>query len=498
MKAVTSGVRSILLAVAAGLTLALAMPGPGWWPLLLVFPGLLLAALQPAKCWWHGALLAWLAGTVHWMVAVHWVVDVLSGYGGLPIVAAWGSLLLMGAILGSTWAAAGAVTLLAPAARRVWVFPAVFIVFEVLRRYSPFLFPWNTVASCFSSLPGVLGSLAVWGATGLGWATVAFGAGVWALFDPDTRRSGAVTVAAAFLLAGGATIVAPDFQSNGEKLKVAVIQPGTTLEERWDPDSWAETAERVWGLSREAAEQHPDMILWPESAMPYRIDVDPGYRLGVHRLAEESGAVVVLNSVVAAPSGGYYNSAFAVHPAGSLSRYDKMRLVPFGEYVPAWAKWFFSDALVNGVGDFTAGEEARPLPADVPLGMAVCYEIVFPNLSALQVRNGAQVLVTLTNDAWYGASWALDQHFAHAVLRAVENRRWVIRAALTGISGVVDPGGRVRHRLEAGRQGVLLAEVHPSKRLTWSSRWGDWWALVSLVTVLAGISGRMRSHRSPR
>jgi apolipoprotein N-acyltransferase len=220
--------------------------------------------------------------------------------------------------------------------------------------------------------------------------------------------------------------------------------------------------------------------------MPYRIDTDPEYRLAVHRLAERHEVVVVLNSVAAVPGGGFANSAYAVHPQGSISRYDKMRLVPFGEYVPVWARWFFPDSLVREVGDFTPGAQLRLLQAGATMGVAVCYEIVFPNLIGAEARAGAEVLVTLTNDAWYGASWALDQHFAQAVLRAVENRRWVVRAALTGISGVIDPSGNVVERLGAGERGVLAADVEPATLVTPAARWGDWWALLCL-SVLVGV-----------
>ncbi len=371
-------------------------------------------------------------------------------------------LVLMAAILGTTWAGTGALVAVVAVGRRPLTLSLAWVVFEFLRRFPPFLFPWNTLASCLAGRPELLGSLPVWGSSGLGWALIAVGAGGWALVRAETRRCGAWLVAAAALLLLVASLLAPQARPVGEPLTVGIIQPGTTLEERWDPSSWPETAKQVWRLSDEVAERGADVILWPESAMPYRIDSDPGYRLGVHQLSKRTGAIVVLNSVAASSAMGYSNSAFAIHPDGSMSRYDKMRLVPFGEYVPLWARWFFSDSLVHEVGDFTPGSEARPLRAGVPLGMAVCYEIVFPDLMAAEVRAGAQVLVTLTNDAWYGASWALDQHFAQAVLRAVENRRWVVRAALTGISGVIDPQGRIVGRIDAGDRGVMVVAVEPA------------------------------------
>ncbi len=496
---------SFVLAGLSGVSLAIAMPGPGLWPTLLFFPGLWLEALRPSRRWWHGALLGLVAGTIHWVVAVHWVVDVLSGYGGIPVPGAWAGLVLMAVILGTTWAGTGALVAAVDPGRRPLVLSLAWVLFEVLRRYPPFLFPWNTMASCLAGRPELLGSLPVWGSSGLGWALVAVGAGGWALLRNESRRHGAVLVVAAALLLSIASLLAPKAHPVGELLTVGVIQPGTSLEERWDPSSWPETSKHVWRLSDEVAEQGADIILWPESAMPYRIDSDPGYRLGVHRLSERTGAVVVLNSVAAMPEGGYSNSAFAVHPDGSLSRYDKIHLVPFGEYVPLWARWFFSDSLVREVGDFSPGTRARPLRAGVPMGMAVCYEIVFPNLMAEQVRAGAQVLVTLTNDAWYGSSWALDQHFAQAVLRSVENRRWVVRAALTGISGAIDPTGRIVGRIDAGEQGVMVVAVEPCADMTPASRWGDWWPLVCLCVLLVNIFPRLfarmwpySSHRAGR
>jgi apolipoprotein N-acyltransferase len=128
--------------------------------------------------------------------------------------------------------------------------------------------------------------------------------------------------------------------------------------------------------------------------------------------------------------------------------------------------------------------------------MAICYEVIFAELAASEVRAGAELLTTLTNDGWYGYSWAPRQHFAHVVLRAVENRRWFARAALTGISGFVEPSGRLGPILGIGEQGLLVAEVQPASHVTPRSRFGDWWCA---TTALAGsillICGRMRTRR---
>lgn len=483
MLGLSRGLRVAGLAGCSGVVLALALPGLNWWPLVFLFPGLFLESLQKPMRWWQTLLLGWFAGMVHWMVASHWVVDVLAGFGGFPVVGAWGGLAVMGLFLGSTWIPVVVVTVAASPRARVLVFPCAWILAEVARRYTPYLFPWNSTASSLADSPSLLASLSIWGATGLGWALIAAGTGAWALCRPSTRRSGAALMVTAVIIVCAMTLAAPLPKFSGETLKIALIQPGTTLQERWNPDTWAETTGRVWTLSRAASIENPDMILWPESAMPYRFDTDALYRKQVLSFARSAGSTVVLNSVGGTEDGGYTNSAFALRPEGGISRYDKVRLVPFGEYVPLWGRLFVSDSLVRDIGAFTAGTEAVPLDAGVPLGLAVCYEIVFPNVVAQQIRAGAVVLATLTNDAWYGTSWALDQHFAQAILRAVETRRWVVRAALTGISGAIDPTGRVVERLEAGNQGMVVVDVRPAVGLTPSVRWGDWWALVCLAFV---------------
>ena len=485
-----------LLAAASGLTLALALPGLGLWPLLLLFPGLLLEALERGRGRWQPWLLGWLAGTVHWAVATNWVVPVMHHYGGLPLVLAVVCLLGMAMILGSLWALASGVTSMVPTARRVWLLPMVWAVIQVLPRFPPFGFPWNETASAFAGWPRLLLSLPVWGATGLGWCAVAVGAGVWGISNREHRRTGTLEVGVALGLVLVFSVLAPGPAPTGEEVKTAVIQPGTSLEEKWDPSLWREIADRVWLRTREAAEAGADLILWPEGAVPFSLEDDPAYRAAVEDLARELDVEILLNAVGSLEGGGYANSAYLVTPRGvSPARYDKIHLVPFGEYVPKWAKLAFAEALVREVGNFTPGGAPVVLPARAPVGVAICFEVVFPDLASAEVRGGAQVLTTLTNDGWYGFSWAPRQHFAQVVLRAAENRRWFVRAALTGISGFIDPNGREVSRLQIGESGLLIEVVQPMTGLTPRARWGDWWGIlcaVAAVVILAGTRWNKR------
>ncbi len=490
-----------ILAALSGLALALAMPGPGLAPLAFLFPILLLEALDRVKGGWRPWCVGWLAGTVFWSVSSYWVVAVMHSYGGLPQVLAVACLLGMGAYLGILWAMAAAVTAVVPARWRIWLLPPAWVAITVLQRFQPYGFTWNDVASAFTDWPWLMQSLPVWGATGLSWSLVAAGAGAWGLARSGSRNAGALAIATAAVLLAAAVAISPRPVAAGPGVTVAVIQPGTTLEEKWDPSMGREVADRVWEMTAEAALLGADLILWPESAVPYSLENDPSYRETVEQFAREFDIEIVLNSIGPLAGGGYANSAYLVTPDGvSPVRYDKVQLVPFGEYVPPWARIAFTESLVREVGAFTPGPAPVVLPAAVPLGVAICFEVVFPDLVAREVRGGAQLLATLTNDGWYGFSWAPLQHFAQVRLRAAENQRWFARAALTGISAFVDPTGRVISHREVGQSGVLVESVQPMSGLTPRARWGDWWAVLCAVGSVAALVGSRRSadRRRPK
>jgi apolipoprotein N-acyltransferase len=342
-------------------------------------------------------------------------------------------------------------------------------------------------------MPVLLVSLPVWGATGLGWAAVAVGAGLWAMARKPTRRIGVAAVVLPLALTLIFGWLAPRESIEGEVVGVAVIQPGTSLEEKWNPANWREMEQQVWRLTAQASSDGAEVILWPESSMPYRLESNAEYRRVLAEAAQRFAADIVLNSVGGSESGRYTNSAYVVRSSGEVGeRYDKVRLVPFGEFVPWWAQVGFTRSLVREVGSFTAGEEPRVLRAKVPLGMAICYEVIFADLIAYEVRSGAELLTTVTNDGWYGYSWAPRQHFAQVILRAVETRRWFARAALTGVSGFVSPSGHVRASLDVGETGVLVEELRPATGITPRVRLGDWWLAVISVAAIGMLVGSRR------
>ena len=487
-----------LFAIFSGLSLALAMPGPGLGPLALLFPFLLLEALERGRGKWRPWMLGLLAGTVFWTVSTNWVVPVMHHYGGLSRLAAMGCLVGMGAYLGLLWAIAARVSSLVPTSWRIWLFPVVWVAATTLQRFPPYGFTWTGPADAFVDWPWLMDSLSVWGASGLAWCVLAVSSAVWGLFQFGTRRSAAAALIFSVGTLGLTIILSPAPAPTGDALRVVVIQPGTSLEEKWDPSRSKEIADRVWSLTADAAVRGADTALWPEGAIPYRVDDDPAYRELLEKMASQFEIEIVLNSVASLGGGRYTNSAFLVTAEGvSPVRYDKVHLVPFGEYVPRWARLAFTDSLVREVGAFTPGRQPLVLPARAPLAVAICFEVVFPDVPTAQVRAGAQLLTTLTNDGWYGFSWAPRQHFAQVRLRAAETRRWFARAALTGISGFIDPFGAVVSHLDVGETGFLTELVQPMVGLTPRVRFGDWWTILCAVATIA-IVVLSKSLRRPR
>jgi apolipoprotein N-acyltransferase len=189
----------------------------------------------------------------------------------------------------------------------------------------------------------------------------------------------------------------------------------------------------------------PRVVVWPESPMNFAYAKDEIFRELVGSFARRARASVIFNSLEPAPAGGAYNSAVMINEAGRLvAQYDKIRLLPFGEYVPL-PRWFPPAWLVSGmVGDFTPGAKYTLLPiGETRAGVFICFESAFPTIARQFTDAGADVLINISNDGYLGETPVLRQHLANAVLRAVENRRTVLRVTNTGISAHISPQGEV-------------------------------------------------------
>ena len=507
-------IRSFAGAALSGVLLALCFPPFGLWWLLPVALAPWAAALffeeKRLRALFSGVLL----GIVFWCVSIPWVSFVVTRFGGQPPWMGAVCVFLLSLILCEWPALVGVVAVSAFPARsslRLAAFPLLWMAAEHARSVVYKGFPWNLTANPLAEHPVWLQTASWWGAYGVGAIVAAAGALVAALFLPGSRRRRAAAVAIAlggFLLwsFGRARMRAPA-DSPFPPLRVACVQPNLPQAARETAESAARQYETAIGAIRRAAELRPDLILVPESSFYGATwQRSPTLRRDLTEIAASSGASILFNDLDEESEEVYFNAARLLTPSGlAAATYRKVHLVPFGEYVPLPRLFFFMKSISRAVGSFSAAPAPVVVSAGgLALGPAVCYEMTYPSLSRREVRDGATLLVTISNDAWYGKAGAQEQHFEALVLRAIENGRPFARAAITGISGVADSRGRIVARLPADVAGVARATVVPQSRRTVWSRWGgiafpfvaDAAGIAMVSSALArGLRRRLRKER---
>jgi apolipoprotein N-acyltransferase len=274
--------------------------------------------------------------------------------------------------------------------------------------------------------------------------------------------------------------------------RIAVIQGNIDQTVKWNPAFQAATIKTYNRLSLSAKPENPDLIVWPESATPFYLF----YNKEPTQEVLEGIQKINTDFLIGSPSFEgkeanirYYNSAYLISPGSkTISKYDKAHLVPYGEYVP-FKRWLpFLGKMVAQVGDFRPGKAGKTIPwKKDALGVQICYEIIFPDLSRAMVKNDAGLLINITNDAWFGKTSGPYQHFSMTVLRAVENRRALARAANTGISGFIDPAGRILTSTPLLQEAAVTQTLPLIHKKTFYTRFGDIFALACLVGTLFGI-----------
>ncbi len=488
----------------AGLLYALAFP-PREWVLLLPLALVgWLAALSRERSRARALLSGFLFGLAYWCASIPWIVYVVTHFGGQGGAMGILCLGLLAAIL-AEWPAlvAWATVSVAPpgSGARLAAFPLLWMAAEHARSFVYGGFPWNLTANALYAHPIWLQSASLWGAFGVGALVMTVSS---LLARSVVRRKAAPALAAGLLVAlagifGAARLASPGGRPAGRPLSVALLQPNVSQESRVG-DSPADAYRTVLEMAREAARSEPSLIVLPESALPAYWDGSATLRRDLSEVARH--ARVLFNDVVQEDDGRYYNAARLIGPEGPIGLpYRKVHLVPFGEYVPLPRVFFFVRQISSEIGEFSAAPAPTVLGAEGErIGMGVCYEILYPSLARHEVaRLGANLLVTISNDSWYGRAGAQEQHFAGAVLRAVETRRFLLRAAITGISGIVDEKGRIVSELGRDRAGIVSGEARFLESSTVWSAWGYWLPRVADVAaagvLLFGLA-RLRRERS--
>jgi apolipoprotein N-acyltransferase len=290
---------------------------------------------------------------------------------------------------------------------------------------------------------------------------------------------------------GARRVAAAEWTRAGDAVRVGLIQGNVSLEERAEVNRRGSIFASYLSMSRQAIREGAELVIWPESATPFQFENDVLAAEQIRLLARQAGVTILVGSDQVEPARSglpakYYNSAFLVQKDGTTGgAYRKMHLVPFGEYVPVRWLFFFAAPLVEAVSDFSPGETPTLLPVEGHrVSTAICYEVIYPDLVRQFVVGGSELLTTITNDAWFGSTSAPYQHFSQASMRAIENGRYLARTANTGISGIVDPYGRVLAQTGIFQPAVVVSQVRLLNVSTIYTRVGDAFAYASVVVTL--------------
>ncbi|MBI5789781.1 MAG: apolipoprotein N-acyltransferase [Candidatus Schekmanbacteria bacterium] len=490
--------QQLLSAVFAGVCLVLIFPkwGIGTLAWAALIPLLLsIKDSSPAESRIEGII----TGYIYFSGTLYWIPYTLEHYGKLPLLLSWGILLLMAAILSLY------VGLFAWGINRVRNFlllplitAAFWVSVEYLRTYLFSGFPWVLLGCSQVSFLPVIQCAEFTGIYGVSFLIVLVNAVLTeTIYNYQQKRplpriwlAATAGLLIINLFFGQAQLKKPKPSAS---LKIAVTQGNIPQEQKWDKEYQAAVFQTYHALTLHAAEKfQPELIVWPEASTPFLFESDAFYRPRLLRLAKDSRSFLLFGSP------GYklinreyhpFNAAYLISPQGEeLGNYQKIHLVPFGEYVPMEWLFSFTGKLVAQAGNFIGGTDYQIFVFNNHRFAAViCYEIIFPDLVRRFVKKGADFLVTITNDAWFGPSAAPYQHFYTLIFRAVENRRYIVRSANTGISGFVDPYGRILKQGGLFTRESLGGEIAPLSELTFYTKYGDVFAGACLLIVIISI-----------
>ena len=505
-----SEIKTILILVLSGLLLTAAFPKLSQERLAWLALVPLLWALNdagPREAFRRGLVF----GIAHFLSLLYWLVPTMVIYGHLPVVLSVSILFIFAAVLSLLFIApmtCGFALVGRTPLRVLLFFPVFWVGFEYLRSFLFTGFPWELLGysqhsrlqliqiSDIVGVYGVSGLIALANAA-LFLATLVVCRKTWR-GRPVTGRMAIGGIAAAAVLVGltwayGELRIREidRLASAAPTARVAVVQGNIEQSQKWEPAFQAATIENYIRLSLSTRPQQPELIVWPESAAPFYFlkEVPPT------RMLLEGVVANGTHFLIGAPAfelkgknADYFNRAYLIGPGGEvLGTYDKAHLVPYGEFTPFKEYLPFLGKIVEHVGDFVAGTKGMTLDwQGRKLGIQICYEIIFPELSRQLTKNGAALLVNITNDAWYGTTAGPYQHFSLVVLRAVENRRALARAANTGISAFIDPVGRVLDPTPLMEEAAVTRALPLLTTETIYTRFGDVFAFVCLSIALVG------------
>lgn len=525
---------AVVAALASALLFCLAMPGGeegvgGWWPLLFccLIPLLLMARLRP----WPAAAGGFLFGLIAYGVQLQWIFIALSRYGGLPLGLSLVALFLLAAYMALysalfclllAWLNSGVSADRHPGTRAcigIWMAPVLWVGLDSLRGLAFTGFPWMDLGYGLFRQPQLLVAADLGGHHLLSFclvlvnALLAIGA-----VHIRPRRAPARTVLPSFVAAGCLLVglglygllrsaATREEMAQRPRAIVGVAQGNIAQDLKWSEAMKQATVERYLRLSQTLAAGGAELVVWPETALPFYPQDDPltgqvaaftaaGPSLltgaPLYRIEDHTGGRLV----------HHYNGALLFGPPGRMDGlYSKQHLVPFGEYIPSLFRKLLSFLEpVAASGDFSAGRSATPIGGidggKWRLGVLICYESIFPRIARNTTHLGADLLVNITNDAWYGRSSAPVQSLAMATLRAVENRRALVRSANTGISAFIDPLGHISEETAIFTEAAAMHTLPLLQSKSFFTRAGHRFGILCILLVLPVLLLRLLLYRT--
>jgi apolipoprotein N-acyltransferase len=457
----------------------------------------------------QGFVLGYASGVVWYLGSCYWVYHVMHTYGGLNPVISFLLLVAFALYLGLYHGIFGAALALAGQARTGFsrkalvLAPFIWVAVELARCYITG-FPWDLLGTVQVDNVPLARIATMTGVYGLSFEIVLVNSAFAAAFLVGARKRKNMLVAgltAAVALQAGRWLKIEDYNP---RLTATLVQQNIPLKEgTWDYDYYDRTLRELAQLS--IPPQRPDgagLIVWPESPAPFFLN-DGRFMETISGIAKARNSYLVAGALGARAAAAtqqapedLFNSAVLIGPDGNVqSRYDKVHLVPFGEYVPFRNLLSFAKSLTAEVGNFVPGGDRIPLIVNnKPAGVFICYESVFPNEIRMFAARGAQVFINISNDGWFGMTGAPEQHLNMARMRAIENGRWLLRATNTGITASIDPLGRVVAVAPRNQRTTLQAPYSYVEEVTFYTHYGDWFPIGCAIISIVGLFVRSRTR----
>lgn len=466
---------SLALSLLSTLLLILIFPRFDWTWLAPIAIAPLLVACERESSWRRRFVNGWIAGAVFWGVVCYWIQFVLEVHGGMGFWGGWGTFLLFALYKGlhlSVFAVLAGFLMPKP-----WAIPAIAALWTGIERtHGPLAFAWLDLGNAGIGMPAPMRLAPILGVYGLSFVFAMTGCAVASIVLRRPRRE------LAWLAVLPALYLAPALPTaaTGEQTAL-VVQPNIDTEAQWTVESLAALERRLALLSRARG---VDLIAWPEAPAPF-YPSSPDFRAFIAGVARDSRTHFLLSGVLRNEQGAPLNSALMVNESGTIvDHYDKINLVPFGEYVPPL--FGFVNRITNEAGDFVPGNRLVTFSVyGHKVAAFICYESAFPDFVRQFPRAGAEALFNLSNDGYFGGGAGREQHLSLVRMRAAENRRWILRATNDGITAMIDPAGRVTDTLPQYREVSAKMQYNYIAEQTFYTRHGDWFAWGCL---LAGLS----------